>query len=69
MLIYNLHWEANKSVLLYKRINQVDKEGTFHYYQLEKKCKLGFVSVLNCSKVNEGQIVSQEIFDKLIVKN
>ena len=39
------------------------------YNDLKKKCKLGFVSVLNGSKVKEGQVLSQEVFDKLFVKN
>ena len=38
--------------------------GEYHYKGLKKKCKLGFVSVLDGSKVREGRILSQDIFDK-----
>ncbi|RBA29083.1 McrC family protein [Flavobacterium tibetense] len=70
MFTYNLHWKAEKSMLLYPKVNQEDsKFGEYHYNDLKKKCKLGFVSVLNGSKVREGRILSQDIFDKLVVKN
>lgn len=67
MFTYNLHWEANKSMLLYPKVNQEDsKYGEYYYNELKKKCKLGFVSVLDGSKIKEGQVLSQEIFDKLV---
>ena len=69
MFTYNLHWEANKSMLLYPRINQIDKEGTFHYNQLEKKCKVGFVNILDNGKIIQTKISSQIVFNKLISSN
>ena len=67
MFTYNLHWEAEKSMLLYPKVNQEDsKYGEYYYNELKKKCKLGFVSVLDGSKIKEGQVLSQEIFDKLV---
>jgi 5-methylcytosine-specific restriction enzyme subunit McrC len=70
MFAYNLHWEAEKSMLLYPKVNQEDSNfGVYYYNDLKKKCKLGFVSVINGSKVKEGQVLSQEIFNKFSVKN
>ena len=67
MFTYNLHWEAEKSMLLYPKVNQEDsKYGEYYYNELKKKCKLGFVSVLDGSKIKEGKVLSQEIFDKLV---
>ena len=67
MFTYNLHWEAEKSMLLYPKVNQEDsKYGEYYYNELKKKCKLGFVSVLDGSKIKEGKVLSQEIFNKLV---
>ena len=65
MFTYNLHWEANKSMLLYPRINQIDKEGTFHYNQLEKKCKVGFVTVIENGNIRISKDLCQEIINKM----
>jgi 5-methylcytosine-specific restriction enzyme subunit McrC len=68
MFTYNLHWEAEKSMLLYPKVNQEDSNfGVYYYNDLKKKCKLGFVSVINGSKVKEGQVLSKEIFNKFSV--
>lgn len=73
MFTYNLHWKAEKGLLLYPSIGQSEKAdfGDYIYKSSMKKnqCKLGFASVLDGSKVKEGQVLSQEIFDKLVVKN
>ena len=65
MFTYNLHWEANKSMLLYPRINQIDKEGTFHYNQLEKKCKVAFVGLLYDKSIRLSSKIVQEIISKI----
>lgn len=70
MFTYNLHWEAEKSMLLYPKVNQEDsKFGVYHYNRLKKKCKLGFVSVLDEGKSKKGNILANEIFSKFSVKN
>lgn len=61
MFTYNLHWEANKSMLLYPRINQIDNEGTFHYNQLENKCKVGFVTVIENGNIRISKGLCEEI--------
>lgn len=66
MFGYNLHWKAEKSLLLYPKTNQMDsKFGIFHYDNLGKKCKLGFVDITKEHKIKNSQIVAYEIFDKL----
>ena len=67
MFTYNLHWEAEKSMLLYPKVNQEDtKFGKFHYNGLEKKCKLGFVEILDNAVLIDAIIISKSIFQKLI---
>lgn len=66
MFTYNLHWEAEKSMLLYPKVNQEDsKFGVYHYEGLNKKCKLGFVSVLENNSLRRSAGTSNEIFNKL----
>ncbi len=66
MFVYNLHWEAEKTLLLYPKTNQIDSHfGTFHYENLGKKCKLGFVDMTNGFTIKNSQIVANEIFEKL----
>ena len=44
MFVYNLHWKAERSMLLYPCVNQSDSEfGHFHYNRQLNSCKLGFV--------------------------
>lgn len=70
MFTYNLHWEAEKSMLLYPKVNQEDsKFGEYHFDDLKKKCKLSFVSVLDDGKSKKGNILANEIFSKFSVKN
>lgn len=67
MFTYNLHWKAEKSMLLYPKVNQEDtKFGEFHYNGLKKKCKLGFVEILEDTVLIDASIISKSIFQKLI---
>jgi len=66
MFVYNMHWNAEKTLLLYPRTNQIDSEfGTFHFDNLGKKCKLGFVDIANETSIKNSKIVAKEIFEKL----
>lgn len=66
MFVYNLHWKAEKTLLLYPKTNQLDSEfGTFHFDNLGKKCKLGFVDITNEMTIKNSKIVAKEIFEKL----
>ncbi len=66
MFVYNLHWKAEKSLLLYPRTNQYDSEfGVFHYADLGKKCKLGFVDITNEQSIKKGELIAREILSKL----
>lgn len=66
MFVYNLHWKAEKTLLLYPKTNQIDSDfGTFHYNNLGKKCKLGFVDITNERTIKNSEIVAKEIFEKL----
>ena len=68
MFTYNLHWKAKKSMLLYPQINQIDKEGTFHYNQLEQKCKIGFVNILEENTIKKAKSLSDEIMRKIYLE-
>lgn len=66
MFVYNLHWKAEKTLLLYPKTNQIDNNfGTFHFDNLGKKCKLGFVDITNEMTIKNSKIVAKEIFEKL----
>lgn len=66
MFVYNLHWHAEKTLLLYPKTNQNDSEfGKFHYDNLGKKCKLGFVDITSEFRMKKSQVVANEIFAKL----
>lgn len=70
MFVYNLHWKAEKTLLLYPKTNQIDSEfGTFHFDNLGKKCKLGFVDITNELTIKNSQIVANEIFAKISSNN
>lgn len=70
MFVYNLHWKAEKTLLLYPKINQIDSNfGTFHFDNLGKKCKLGFVDITNELTIKNSQIVANEIFAKILNNN
>jgi 5-methylcytosine-specific restriction enzyme subunit McrC len=66
MFVYNLHWKAEKTLLLYPKTNQIDSNfGTFHFDNLGKKCKLGYVDITNELTIKNSKIVAKEIFEKL----
>jgi 5-methylcytosine-specific restriction enzyme subunit McrC len=77
MFTYNLHWKAEKSLLLYPNVGQNEKTnfGKFHYkskilqgselVELENKCMLGFVNVLIGGRINDSDLISVEIFSKI----
>ncbi len=67
MFTYNLHWDAEKSMLLYPKVNQTDtKFGEFHYNGLERKCKLGFIEILHKGNLKNANLISYDIFQKLV---
>ena len=68
MFVYNLHWKAEKTLLLYPKNNQIDSNfGTFHYDNLGKKCKLGFIDITNESErsIQNSRFIVNEILKKL----
>lgn len=68
MFTYNLHWNAKKTMLLYPKTDQVDTPfGKYYYNNLENKCKLGFVSVLQDGQLIKSLDLSNEIFKKFEV--
>jgi 5-methylcytosine-specific restriction enzyme subunit McrC len=68
MFTYNLHWEAEKSMLLYPKVNQEDsKFGVYHFDGLKKKCKLGFVSVLENNSLRSSERTADEIYNKFMM--
>lgn len=70
MFVYNLHWKAEKTLLLYPKLNQIDSDfGIFHYNNLGKKCKLGFVDITNELTIKNSEIVANEVFEKLFTQN
>lgn len=70
MFVYNLHWKAEKTLLLYPKTNQIDSNfGTFHFDNLGKKCKLGFVDITNEMTIKNSKRVANEVFEKLFTKN
>lgn len=70
MFVYNLHWKAEKTLLLYPKTNQIDSNfGTFHFDNLGKKCKLGFVDITNEMTIKNSKRVANEVFGKLFTKN
>ena len=66
MFVYNLLWNAEKTLLLYPKINQIDsKFGIFHFDNLGNKCKLGLVDITKEQSIKNNQNIAYEIFDKL----
>lgn len=66
MFVYNLHWKAEKTLLLYPKTNQMDsKFGMFHYDNLGKKCKLGFVDITSGTSIKNPELVAKEILTKI----
>lgn len=69
MFVYNLHWQSEKSLLLFPKTYQTDSNyGEYQHLSnnmTENKCKLGFVSVLENNRMKSEILLSQEIFEKL----
>lgn len=69
MFAYNLFWQAEKSMLLYPKINQEDsKFGNYHHTPNENKsnqCKLGFINILDENGLRNSDYIANKIFEKL----
>jgi 5-methylcytosine-specific restriction enzyme subunit McrC len=66
MFTYNLHWNAEKTLLLYPKIEQEDSPfGEFHYNKLKLKCKIGFLKIDNSSNILDSKESALCIFDKI----
>lgn len=66
MFVYNLHWEAEKTLLLYPKTNQIDSDfGKFHYNNLENKCKLGFIDIAQSNLISQNHHIAYSIIQKL----
>jgi len=67
MYVYNHHWKANQSMLLYpKSSNESDEDGIFHLKREGEAhgCKMGFVHVLEGEKLDRGLV--RKVFGKLV---
>jgi len=68
MFVYNLHWDAEKALLLYPKTGQTDSSfEEFHYDKLDskKKCKTGFVDITEGGSIKSSEKIAEEIFSKL----
>lgn len=68
MFVYNLHWNAEKALLLYPKTGQTDSSfEEFHYNKLnpKKKCKTGFVDITEGGGIKSSKKIAEEIFSKL----
>ena len=68
MFVYNLHWDAEKALLLYPKTGQTDSSfEEFHYDKLnpKKKCKTGFVDITEGGSIKSSEKIAEEIFSKL----
>ena len=68
MFVYNLHWDAEKTLLLYPKTGQTDSSfEEFHYDKLDKKkkCKTGFVDITEGGSIKSSEKIAEEIFSKL----
>lgn len=68
MFAYNLYWRAEKSLLLFPKINQEDSNfGDYHHLSNEmnsNQCKLGFVNVVEDNSLIHSKIIAESIFNK-----
>lgn len=68
MFAYNLFWKAEKSMLLYPKIDQEDSEfGDYHHKPNESQfnqCKLSFINIVS----KNGLLKSKEIAGKIFKK-
>ena len=74
MYVYNMYWNAPKSMLLYPVTNSLDdgEFGVFHKGReedLENKCKVGFISVLDENQEKLNMEIGDEIVGKLKLDN
>ena len=68
MFVYNLHWDAEKALLLYPKTGQMDSSfEEFHYDKLDskKKCKAGFVDITEGGSIKSSEKIAEEIYSKL----
>ena len=68
MFVYNLHWDAEKALLLYPKTGQTDSSfEEFYYDKLDskKKCKTGFVDITEGGSIKSSEKIAEEIFAKL----
>lgn len=66
MFVYNLHWKAERSMLLYPCVNQSDSEfGHFHYNRQLNSCKLGFVRLADDQTITPADVVAEQVYRKL----
>tara|TARA_B100001059_G_C17826605_1_gene581804 strand:+ start:2287 stop:3537 length:1251 start_codon:yes stop_codon:yes gene_type:complete len=68
MFAYNLYWRAEKSLLLFPKINQEDSNfGDYHHLSNEinsNQCKMGFVNVVEDNSLIHSKIIAKSIFNK-----
>ena len=66
MVVYNLHWNARKTLLLYPKTFQTDSGfGVFYYADKGNKCKLGFIDITSEKGIKNGREVAEEILRKI----
>jgi len=68
MYVYNMYWEAKKSMLLYPNSTQTD-ESFRNFWKgrdslMENQCKVGFVNILN-PDLTLNYSIGKEILSKL----
>lgn len=68
MFVYNLHWEAEKSILLYPKTNQTTSDfGKYHYQTNGNNlCKTAFISLVENKKMKRGDAICAEILEEMI---
>jgi 5-methylcytosine-specific restriction enzyme subunit McrC len=66
MFVYNLYWDADKSMLLYpKTFDQIEKFGLFHKGKAnDHMCKIGFIDLLDKNGLLDLNI-GKQILEKL----
>lgn len=75
MFTYNLYWKAEKSLLLFPKINQDDSNfGWFHFkpkgtkenkiFDIDNKCKLGFIDIVFDNRLIESNVIADNIYSK-----
>ncbi len=71
MFTYNLHWKAEKSLLLYPKVKQSDSDfGKFHYQTSEgNSCKIGFIELTDGKNIKSTYSLCQDILEKLETQN